>query len=43
MDIFDRAVPREALEALGLSTAQLDSVRSQLVVALDEATATLAV
>ncbi|MDI9403500.1 MAG: HDOD domain-containing protein [Limnohabitans sp.] len=42
MDILDRAVRAEALEALGLSFAQVETVRTDLVAALDNANATLA-
>ena len=41
IDLLDRTIATEALEALGLTEAQLDSVREQLTAALDEATATL--
>jgi hypothetical protein len=41
-DLADRGIPRDALDALGLSGDALESVRSHLTVALDEATATLA-
>lgn len=43
VDIAGRGIPPEALEAVGLSPAQLDLVREQLATALDEAQATLAV
>ncbi|RLS96509.1 MAG: HDOD domain-containing protein [Planctomycetota bacterium] len=41
IDLLDRTIAKEALDALGLTEAQLDSVREQLTAALDEATATL--
>lgn len=41
IDLLDRTIATEALDALGLTEAQLDSVREQLTAALDEATATL--
>ena len=41
-DLADRGIPRDALDALGIGVDALESVRSQLAVALDEATATLA-
>ena len=41
IDLLGRTIATEALEALGLTEAQLDSVREQLTAALDEATATL--
>jgi len=40
-DIVDRSIPREALESLGISEANLASVRSQLAEKLAEAQATL--
>ncbi len=42
VDLRDRAIASEALEALGLTNAQVDSVREQLAAALAEAEATLA-
>lgn len=42
IDICDREIPREAFECLGIGPEQLDTVRAQLTVALDEVEATFA-